>query len=436
MKQSRRKFIKSMAAAGVVLSIPGRSVFGANDRLSIAVIGTNGRGSALANDFALTGQIDIVYICDVDARVRERTIENIRKIKPQNPKGLNDFRKALDDPEIDAVVIATPDHWQTSAAILALKAGKHVYVEKPGSHDPAEAKLITAAQAKYKRLVQMGNQQRSSPQTRDAIREIHEGIIGNAYYGRSWYANTRKSIGTGKAAPVPEWLDYELWQGPAPRREYKDNLIHYNWHWFWNWGTGETCNNATHELDVCRWALQVEFPNRVSSTGGRFHFNDDWQAFDTQIAGFDFPENKSITWEGRSCNGFPVMNRGRGATIHGDKGTVLIDRGGYTVYDLDNNPVKTVTAEESSDGMNITSAQDPLNHDHIMNFINAIRTGSELNSPIAEGQKSSLLCHLANIAQRTGRSLDCDPKDGLILGDVDAMKLWQREYEPGWEPTI
>ncbi len=185
-------------------------------------------------------------------------------------------------------------------AIAGLQAGKHVYVEKPCSHDPAEGALLVEAQKKYAKVVQMGTQQRSSPHTIEIVGKIHEGLIGRAYYAKAWYSNTRKSIGFGKPAPVPPQLDWELWQGPAPRRAYTDNMQPYNWHWFRTYGTGEALNNGTHEVDVCRWALDVDYPQRITSTGGRYQFKDDWQFYDTMVTSFAYPD-KMISWEGRAA---------------------------------------------------------------------------------------------------------------------------------------
>lgn len=183
-----------------------------------------------------------------------------------------------------------------------------MYLEKPCSHNPYEGELLTEAVHKHKRVLQMGAQRRSSPNTRQAIAEIRGGIIGKAYFGRAWYVNNRASIGRGKPAPVPPYLDYELWQGPAPRHPYRDNLIHYNWHWFWHWGTGEALNNGTHEVDIARWALGVDWPARVTSSGGRYHYADDWETPDTQVIGLDFPGGKTISWKGRSCNDYRELS--------------------------------------------------------------------------------------------------------------------------------
>ena len=235
--------------------------------------------------------------------------------------------------DVDAITIATPDHWHAPMAILGLQAGKHVYVEKPCSHNPGEGALLVRAQQKYGKLVQMGTQQRSSPHTIEIVEKIHNGLVGRAYFAKAWYNNTRKSIGVGKDAAVPATLDWDLWQGPAPRRAYKDNVQPYNWHWFRVWGTGETLNNGTHEVDVCRWALGVDLPNRVTASGGRYAYKDDWQFYDTLTTSFEY-DDKMVAWENTCCNGMAYFNRGRGSLIEGTTGTVLVDRDGYEIYDL------------------------------------------------------------------------------------------------------
>ena len=437
----RRDFLKTASVAGVGLAMSsrvgpllaqGRSP---NETVRAAVIGLNSRGLTHLQDVVRSPNAELATLCDVDAQVLAKAVDMASKAQSRPVTAVGDFRRVLDDKDIDAVFIAMPDHWHTAATVMALQAGKHVYVEKPASHDPHEAQLLGQAQRKYQRVVQLGTQQRSDPRTREVIQAIHEGLIGRAYYARAWYANRRDTIGRGKPAPVPATLDYELWQGPAPRTPYRDNIIHYNWHWFRRWGTGEICNNGTHEIDVARWALGVEYPTRVTSVGGRHHFDDDWEFYDTQDAGFEFEGRKQIVWQGRSCNPYPVESRSRGVSVHGTGGTVVLDRNGYIVYDLDNKVVKESLAPTRTDSLNV-SADDTATQIHVDNFVAAIRTATALHAPIEEGMKSVLLCHLGNIAQRTGRALVTDARSGRISADADAMKLWRRDYVPGWEPKV
>jgi predicted dehydrogenase len=267
---------------------------------------------------------------------------------------------------------------------------------------------------------------------------VHEGIIGNAYFAKGWYANNRKPIGIGKKIAVPANLNWDLWQGPAPREDYRDNLVHYNWHWFWNWGTGEACNNGTHEIDCMRWALGVDFPTKVTSGGGRYAAKDDWQTPDTQTITFEFGSNKSIAWEGISCNNYSVQGSGRGFVIYGDKGT-LVNKGGddYKIFDAANKLIAEAKDAAATDTINPLGPGENLDGYHFRNFIEAIRKDTPLNGEVAEGHKSVLLCHLGNISQRVGRTLHCNPNEGgKIINDKEAQKLWGRDYQPGWEPKV
>ncbi|MEQ9440918.1 MAG: Gfo/Idh/MocA family oxidoreductase [Cyclobacteriaceae bacterium] len=434
--------MKTTGAAGMGITFLSSAVpvFGKNapsNQLNIAVMGVNGRGAAHVNEILKTDGMHLAYICDVDQNVLDKSLAGVEesKLQKKQPKGIIDFRKALDDKDVDALLIAAPDHWHTPATLMALDAGKHVYVEKPCGHNPREGEMLLEALKRYDKVVQMGNQQRSALESIEIVQEIKDGIIGNPYFAKCWYANARGPIGVGKSAPVPAGLDYELWQGPAPRKPFQDNLIHYNWHWFTHWGTGESCNNGTHEIDVCRWALGVDYPTRVASQGGRYAYDDDWEFYDTQIVTYDFDGDKSITWEGRSCNPRGVEGRGRGSAIYGTEGTVILDRDGYEVYDMDNKMVKEGKAASKAASMD-TRGGDNMTNLHLLNFRDGVVDGAELHSPISEGHKSVLLCHLANISQKTGRMLHTDPGNGHIKDDKEAMEMWGREYEPGWEPDV
>ena len=435
----RKDFIKntSMATAGVtILNFP---VFGKNapsNKVIVAVMGVNSRGAYLAKGFSQLANVEVAYICDVEENAIRNGLEALKDAQ-RKPTVIKDIRELVRKKDFDALVIATPDHWHTPAALLGVENGKHVYVEKPCGHNAYEGELISQALHKYGKLIQMGNQRRSFPTMIEAVNEVKAGIIGNAYFGKSWYTNNRKSIGHGKKIAPPTTLDFELWQGPAPRKQYQDNLVHYNWHWFWHWGTSETCNNGTHEIDCCRWFLGVDYPTKVTSSGGRYAFKDDWQTPDTQVASFEFGNDKAITWEGRSCNNYPVEGAGRGFIIYGDKGTLVNDGSAdYKIFDDQNKLIKEVNSDVKADPTNPVSASGNLDLYHFENFVQAVRGETKINSPVDEASKSILLCHLANIAQRTGNTLHCDPKNGHILNDINAMKLWRREYEKGWEPKV
>ncbi len=446
MERSRRDFIKKtmQGAAAVTIGgiLPGFSassyarIIGSGRRVKVAMMGVNSRGFALANSFAVQPDCEVLYVCDVDTRAADKCIASVAKKQSPSPKAQPDFRKALEDKNVDALVVAAPDHWHAPAAILASKAGKHVYLEKPCSHNPHEGELLVSAAAKYKNVIQMGNQRRSWPNVVAGINELKAGTIGRPYMAKCWYTNNRPSIGTGKEAPVPSWLNYELWQGPAPRRAFRDNMLHYNWHWFWHWGTGEALNNGTHMVDLARWGLGVDYPVNVSSTGGRYRYQDDWETPDTQVISMEFANRTALVWEGRSCNGRSVEGTSVGVIFYGETGSLLIDGNAYTIFDLQNKVVKEVKNESSIDARILNNPSESLDFIHIQNFLEGIRSGATLHADINGGHKSTLLCQLGNIALRAGETLKVDPATGHIIDSKKAMQFWSREYQPGWEPRI
>ncbi len=436
------------AAAGTAIAsfggiLPGFSarsyanIVGANERINAAVIGVNSRGKALAQNFAKQPNCQVTRICDVDSRALSKCIAAVDEITGQKPAGDKDLRKTFEHKDVDAVVIAMPDHWHAPAALLAMKAGKHVYLEKPCSHTPAEGEMLVEAAKRYKRVVQMGNQRRSWPNIVEAINEIKAGTIGNVYFGKSWYTNNRPSIGTGKETAVPEWLDWELWQGPAPRTAYKDNFLHYNWHWFWRWGTGEALNNGTHMVDLLRWGMDLDFPTAVTSTGGRCYYKDDWEAPDTQVINLDFGGKKSMMWEGHCCNPFRIEGEVVGLLFYGEKANLLIGGGNeYKILDHKNQVIKHVTSKIQIDPRNKMNPAQQLDALHIQNFFDGITKGTPLHADILSGHKSTLLVQLGNIAQRSSERLLVDPSDGHIRNKEAAGKYWARTYEKGWEMKL
>lgn len=436
------------AAAGTAIAsfggiLPGFSarsyanIVGANERINAAVIGVNSRGKALAQNFAKQPNCQVTRICDVDSRALSKCIAAVDEITGQKPAGDKDLRKTFEHKDVDAVVIAMPDHWHAPAALLAMKAGKHVYLEKPCSHTPAEGEMLVEAAKRYKRVVQMGNQRRSWPNIVEAINEIKAGTIGNVYFGKSWYTNNRPSIGTGKETGVPEWLDWELWQGPAPRTAYKDNFLHYNWHWFWRWGTGEALNNGTHMVDLLRWGMDLDFPTAVTSTGGRYYYKDDWEAPDTQVINLDFGGKKSMMWEGHCCNPFRIEGEVVGLLFYGEKANLLIGGGNeYKILDHKNQVIKHVTSKIQIDPRNKMNPAQQLDALHIQNFFDGITKGTPLHADILSGHKSTLLVQLGNIAQRSSERLLVDPSDGHIRNKEAAGKYWARTYDKGWEMKL
>ena len=436
MENTRRSFIKKSALGitGITIGGIGMSaqnysrIIGANDRLNIAIVGLGRRLTAFIEPIAIKeNNVQLLYLCDVMKKSRDNAARRFSNIIDYTPNLENDVRKIYDDKRVDAIIDARPDHWHTPGTFYAVQSGKHVYVEKPCSHNPREGELLVELQNKSPMLIQMGNQQRSSPESIEIIREIHNGAIGVPYQAIAFYSNARGECPVPSLAPVPEGLDWDLFQGPAPRQEYMHDTWNYNWHWYgWTWGTAETGNNAVHELDIARWALQVYYPERVDVASGKFHFPDDgWTMYDTMDATWTFPGNKIIKWDGKSRNAYNTWGSDRGTIIFGTDGSVYLNRQGYKLYDRKGSLVLE----------NISGSEKTMSTMHVVNFFNTIRGKDSLKSPIDEGVISTHLGHLANIASRIGRGFDVNCQTGQAL-DRDALKLWSRDYEPGWEPIL
>lgn len=394
-----------------------------NNVIRVGIMGVNGRGRALAKGFSANKGAEVAMICDVDTRALEKCSKMLVDAGHPAPEQTDDVRRILDDPSIDALVVATPNHWHAPATILGCSAGKHVYVEKPCSYTPQEGEWAVEAAEKNKRIVQMGSQRRSWPGIQEAIQLIHDGEIGKVHYVRNWYNNRRASIGYGKNTDVPSWLNWDRWQGPAPRRDFSDNLVHYNWHWHWHWGNGELGNNGIHALDVARWGAEVEFPNRVTAGGGKYRHDDDQETPDTMMVTYDFPEGKTLTWEGLSWSPLGPHDSRFGLSFHGTEGSIVIRDGGYTRYDMMSKKI----GEGNGPGGDTT---------HVEDFLDSIRNNRPSNANIVEAHRSTLLCHLGNIAYRTNSVLAIDPSNGHIQDNPAAAAMWTREYESGWEPKV
>jgi predicted dehydrogenase len=427
--------------AGVAQGFTAKSynrIIGANDRLNVALMGCGRRVSAYYDALKnKNNNVDLAYICDVMKKQREKVGKDLSGKVEGNAKLVADIHDVWNDKSVDAIFNATPDHWHAPGTWMAMQAGKHVYIEKPCSHNPREGELLVAFQQKYGKVIQMGNQQRSAKESQEIIGEIHKGVIGDVYKALAFYSNSRGAVPIEKKAPVPEGLDWELWQGPAPHRAYTDNTWDYNWHWYgWHWGTAETGNNATHELDVARWALQATYPEKVEVEAAKRHFaNDGWVMYDTMDATFRFPGNKIIQWDGKSRSGYNTYGSDRGTIIYGSEGTVFVNRNGYTLFDRMGKKIRDSKSAGNEAGTALGGGGD-MTDAHVANFFNVIRgKETKLNSPIEEGAISQMMCHYANISYRIGKSFQVNTQNGHIL-DKDGMKLWDRQYEKGWEPKL
>jgi predicted dehydrogenase len=432
MGRSRRTFIKKSTLGLAGMAVAGMSarsysnIPGANDRINIAIVGLGRRLDAFVGPVtAKENNVQLLYLCDVMESQRSKAAEVFAKFPGTRPALENDVRRIYQDQRVDAIFDLTPDHWHAPGTCYAVQAGKHVYVEKPCSHNPYEGELLVKFQGKYGKTIQVGNQARSSSKVAEIIKEIHNGILGVPYQAIAFYSNSRGEVPVPVKASVPKGLDWNLFQGPAPRREYTHDTWDYNWHWYgWDYGTAESGNNMIHRLDLARWALQVDYPERVDVVGGKFHFlNDGWTMYDTMDATYSFPGNKIIKSDCKSRNGFNTYGSGSGVIIFGSKGSALISGSGYNLFDRSGKLLKEARSEE-----NTVNA-------HVVNFLDAIRGKAKINSPVTEAEKSTLLCHLANISYRIGRNININSQNGHVL-DQEGLKLWRREYEPGWEPVL
>lgn len=428
----RRAFLESSLgastalAAGLFVAGPAKAADDAKEQpVRVAVMGLS-RGLSLAQTFAKQPGVTIAALCETDAGRLAAGASTISKLTGSEPRTETHVRRLLDDDSINLLVCAAPNHWHGPATIMACAAGKHVYVEKPCCHNPAEGEMMIAAARKHGRCVQVGTQRRSNVAIGEGIKLLRDGAIGEPYYARAWYANQRGPIPAGEVTDPPQGLDYDLWQGPAPRKPFRSNYLHYNWHWFWHWGNGELGNNGVHAIDLARWALDVDYPELVTSAGGRYAYEDEQETPDTHVVNFVFPGGKQLMWEGLSCNRWGLDGEGFGVTVHGNGGTLTIGSDGYVLYDARGKEVKK------------NSGGGPGDELHAANLLAAIRANDpkRLNCEIETGHKSTLAPHLGNIAQRVGRVLKCDPKNGHVVGDDEATKLWGREYEKGWEPVV
>ena len=447
MSTDRRNFIKKAAVGAVGITL-GTSVnamsaknyaniIGANDRINLAIQGLGRRyGGYIAPIVNKDNNVKLLYLCDVMKSQRDKAAINFAKDLNYKFDLENDIRIVLEDKNVDAVFMATPDHWHTPGAIMAMQADKHVYLEKPCSHNMQENKLVVAAQEKYNKVIQMGNQQRSSVETAQIINDIHNGIIGKTYRATAFYINARGEVPNQVTAAPPEGLDWSLFQGPSPRKEYTHNTWDYNWHWYgWDFGTAEMGNNATHELDIARWALEVELPEKVNVRSGKNQFlNDGWEMYDSMEARFSFADGQVIEWDGQSRNGYNKYGKGRGTIIYGSEGSVFIDREGYELFDQKGKSIKSSQSSGSEGGLALGGGGD-LTTRHSVNFFETIRGKETLASPIQQGAISQAMTHYANIASRIGKSFEIDSNSGHIF-DRDAMNLWSRTYESGWEPKL
>jgi predicted dehydrogenase len=410
---SRRDFLKASAAAVGTLSAlsSARAADRPNEKIVLAVMGVNGRGKDHLKNFSALDDVEIAYVCDPDANVVPAALKAISPQHKGTPKVEKDVRRVLEDKDVTALVIAAPDHWHAPATIWACQAGKHVYVEKPVSHNLIEGRRMVEAARKHDRIVQVGTQRRSAPHSISAAEFIRSGKLGKVPFARTWIAGHRPSIGHKADEPAPAGVDYDLWLGPAPERSFNPNRFHYNWHWNWDYGTGELGNNGIHALDLARWLLNLDAPQRITCGGGKYFYDDDQQTPDTQVATFDFA-GTCLIWEHRIWSKTGVEGEPWGVTLYGENGTLIFDKKGWHIQD----------------GIEASDKTAEMERPHLRNFLDCIKEHKRPNADIEEGHKSTRLCHLGNIALRVGHTLYFDAGTETLRDDAEANKLLGRTY--------
>ncbi len=433
---NRRNFLKdtgSVAAAAVAAPIVKTTWASAspNETIRMAVIGLNSRGRTHYREWSKIPNVEVAYLCDVDERIFPMHLTAMEKLQPKRkPKTEVDLRRILEDKEVDAISIATPDHWHALATIWGCQAGKDVYVEKPTCHNIFEGRRMVDAARKYNRIVQAGMQNRSNKNVQAAMKFLHEGGIGDVYMAKGLCFKPRESIGKKANAPVPEGLHYDLWLGPAPYRPFNPNLVHYNWHWFWDFGCTDLGNQGPHQMDIARWGMNKrDYPVKIHCAGGMFVWDSDQETPNTQMATMEFADGRILQFEVRGM----YTNAEDGITIgnlfYGSKGWMHLNESTWKTYmGRKNEPGPSMVSKEGgADPMNLQGTGDS---NHFVNFINCVRSRkmNELNADIEEGHRSTAYCHLANVASRLKRQLQFDSNTESFVNDPQADAYLSRRY--------
>ena len=428
MKLARRKFLGSSAAAVVAAGTLVRGdVFGANDRIRLCVVGLNGRGNSHIREFSKRRGCEVVALCDVDSDVLDLHARAVGKGDRKKPKLYRDIRDVLADDSIDAISIATPNHWHSLMAIWGCQARKDVFVEKPLSHSVWEGRQLVAAAERTGQVVVHGTQSRSNPTWIRDIRLLQEGLIGPMHMAKGFTYKTgnRHAIGYGKPTKPPKNLDWKLWQGPAQERDYlaKSNgsglYVHYNWHWNWDYGNGESANQGVHQMDLAVWGLNRGLPVKVSSVGGRYVWDDDGETPNTQISTYTYADGSILEFEVRNLGSYEEAGKVTGNHFFCADGYYVEGRG---FFDYKNKPIKVNEPKPESDGV-------------WENFLEAVRSrkASDIHGSALDGHLSCVTCHIGNIAYRLGRALEFNPKKERFVNDDDANAMLRRNYREGFE---
>ncbi len=428
MSTDRREFLKRTGQGAAALALTGAAqARAANEKFVVGLIGPGGMGSNHLQLLAANKQLQLAYVCDVDETRLATAAATAEKLSGTAPKAVKDLRKVLDDKSVDAVWIATPDHWHGPATILACDAGKHVYVEKPCAHNIREGRLMIEAARRNKRVVQVGTQSRSTPHVQQAMERLRNGAIGQVLVSKAWNSQKRNTIGHAKPTDPPSTLDYDLWTGPAPLVPYQSNLLPGIWRWWYDFGCGDMGNDGVHDIDIACWGLGVDtHPTSVVALGEKYFFDDDQQFPDTQYVVFEYPgdghvgSKRQLIFEQRIWSPYIQEGYENGNAFYGTQGMLILGkRGGFRIFGPRNKLIEEVTAG---------SPDLPAHH---QNFLDCVRSGAQPNASIEINHRSSALCHLGNIATRMGGAIQFDPQREQIVGNATAEKLVKRAYREG-----
>ena len=431
IRTPRRQFIKSSSASISALATvhltSGLRAASPNDKVSLGIIGPGGMGRNHIGNLNKRKDVHIAFVCDPDSNHQAKAANMVESGTGIKPKQLGDMREMLEVKSVDAVFIATPDHWHAPAAILAAEAGKHVYVEKPCSHNVREGRLMIEAARRNRRVMQVGTQSRSTRHVQRAMELLHNGAIGRVLVAKAWNSQKRSSIGKAKPGAPPAHLDFDTWLGPAPKVSYQSNMLHGIWRWWHAFGTGDMGNDGVHDLDIARWGLGVTtHPSRIAALGGKYFFDDDQQFPDTQNVLFEYEPDteggrpRQLIFEQRIWAPYFEQGYENGDAFYGTDGIMLLGKhGGWKLFGPRNK-----LREQMSGSPDLRAHHD--------DFFRCIREGSTPNADIEIGHLSSSLCHLGNIATRVGRVLEFDPKREQIVRDDEANALVTRKYSDHW----
>ena len=408
--------------------------------------GNRGRGYQVMVAALKVPGVEIAAVCDVDAAATAYAASEVKRIAGYEPKQYRDMREAFADPGVDAVVVATPDHWHVLAGVWALKAGKALYLEKPIGITPGEAKVLAKVQRETKRIFQLGTQRRSSYSSQQAVAAIRSGKYGKPRWAKAWCLSDRPRVNRCPPMPVPEGLDWDLWQGPAPHQKaFRGELVHYQWRFFRGYGTGDLPNNGLHFVDIARWALGAGWATRVYAGGGKlFYPGEGFEYEDTQMLNVNFADGTFLTWEGCSHSGAkPFMDQGTGCLVYLDDalvnfgpggGTALFDRKGKKV--IQEWSANDMSPEQIAGGVNASAGGGKNDAVHVAKFVECVRNNDPNTAmPIDEALKSDLLPICGNVSLLTGEAVQINPQTGELADPTcAAAKYWMPQYEPGWAP--